>query len=119
METSFLILDNLIDTPVTEREYLAQGYAEAFVEATAKNQLRSPFAVWRKDSGEGVEVVVVGCATLHAWGDTFDDAVDGLLALIDSYRDTFDKKLDELSPVMREGRDFARRVVPAQEGRKK
>ncbi|MBV5303082.1 MAG: response regulator [Chlorobium sp.] len=74
--------DSLLHTPKTNEEFKEEGYVKAIIEPTNQNGLMEPFAVWKKDSQEGVELEVLGCGALFSWGDTYEDAEAGLMEVI-------------------------------------
>ncbi len=76
------LADSELRTPTTNEEFQEEGYVKAIIEPTQQNRLTEPFAVWKKDSQEGVELEVLGCGALFSWGDTYEDAEAGLLEVI-------------------------------------
>ncbi|MFZ4802861.1 MAG: hypothetical protein ACOYLR_13140 [Chlorobium sp.] len=74
--------DSVLHTPKTNEEFQEAGYVKVIIEPTFQNGLMEPFAVWEKDSQEGVELEVLGCGALFSWGDTYEDAEAGLMEII-------------------------------------
>jgi CheY-like chemotaxis protein len=74
--------DSVLRTPRTNDEFLEEGYIKTIIEPSTENCLVEPFAVWVKNSQEGVELEVVGCGAIFSWGDTYDDAEAGLMEII-------------------------------------
>ena len=74
--------DSVLRTPKTNEEFQEEGYFKAIIEPTHQNGLMEPFAVWKKESKEGVELEVLGCGALFSWGDTYEDAEAGLMEVI-------------------------------------
>jgi CheY-like chemotaxis protein len=94
-------------TSATEEDYRAQGYIQEYFEPTSSNFWSRPVGVWRKTSGEGVELEVYGCKSLYSWGDTLVEARENLEALIEDYRDTFDQPAEKFGTDVLQARDFA------------
>jgi len=76
------LTDSVLRTPKTNEEFQEAGYVKTIIEPTHLNGLMEPFAVWVKDSQEGVELEVLGCGALFSWGDTYEDAEAGLMEVI-------------------------------------
>ena len=81
-ETYKPILSESLNTPVTDEDYQASGYATDIIQPTADNGLENPFEIWKKTSDEGIELEVVGCKELFSWGDTYEEAELNLIELI-------------------------------------
>ena len=87
--------DSKLHIPKTNSEFHAEGYVKTIIEPSRENKLVEPFAVWKKDSYEGVELEVVGCGAIFSWGDTYSDAEAGLMEIIMDLKQTLHEP-DEL-----------------------
>ena len=68
-----------LTTPVSEKEFLEEGFVQKVIEPSIVNGLAEPFAVWVRSGSGGVELEVVGRSALFSCGDTFDLALEALL----------------------------------------
>jgi len=80
--------DSALRTPKTDGEFKNEGYKKTIIEPFSANGLIEPFAVWMKESQEGVELEVVGCGAIFSWGDTYEDAECGLMEIITDLKQT-------------------------------
>ncbi len=100
-----------IQFPDTEEQFRAKGYQLKTLLPSSKNRYLQPFSIWVKESDEGCEIEVVGCAALVAWGDDYPQALEVLDELIDGYRDLLNTTDHLLSPSMWQARTFVRKIL--------
>lgn len=100
-------------TPVTNEEFLAEGYVKSVIEPSVTNGLVEPFAVWVKNSEEGVELEVVGCGAVFTWGDTYEDAEAGLMEIISDMKRNLHEPDDSFSQSLLLAKRFVETVTGA------
>jgi CheY-like chemotaxis protein len=105
-------VDSVLHTPETNGEFIDEGYSQVIIEpSNHPNQLAEPFAVWKKDSNEGVELEVVGCGAIFTWGDTYEDAEDALMEIINDLRKTLHEPNESFSKSLLPAKRFVETVT--------
>ena len=101
-----------IHTPRTNDEFINEGYSQAIIKPSERvNQLVEPFAVWKKESSEGVELEVVSCGAIFSWGDTYEDAEDALIKIILDLKQTLHEPNESFSNSLIVARQFVETVT--------
>jgi len=103
--------DNPLLTPTSEQEFHDAGYTKRFIEPTEENGLVVPFAVWAKESDEGVELEVMGCGALFTWGEDYIEAEALLIELIRDYKSSLSASDETFSPSMLKAKRFVQSVT--------
>ena len=98
-------------TPTTNNEFLDEGYVKEVIVPSSSNGLVEPFAVWMKDSQEGVELEVVGCGAIFSWGDTYEEAEEGLMEIIVDLKQTLHEPDESFSRSLLQAKRFVENVT--------
>jgi hypothetical protein len=106
-----MLIDSELHTPKTNDEFQSEGYIKTFIEPSTENDLVEPFAVWVKNSQEGVELEVVGCGAIFSWGDTYDDAESGLMEIIKDLKQTLHEPDESFSSSLLLAKRFVETVT--------
>lgn len=110
---SALAPDSTLRTPKTNNEFLDEGYVKHTILPSSSNGLFEPFAVWVKNSQEGVELEVVGCGAIFSWGDTYEDAEAGLLEIIMDLKQSLHEPDASFSSSLLQAKRFVENVTGA------
>lgn len=105
--------DTKLRTPKTNGDFIAEGYIKNIIEPSPGNGLVEPFAVWVKSSQEGIELEVVGCGAIFSWGDTYDDAVAGLMEIIMDIKKTLHEPDESFTSSLLQAKRFVENVTGA------
>jgi CheY-like chemotaxis protein len=109
--TESIPTDSGLRTPKTNDEFQADGYVKSIIEPSCGNGLVEPFAVWVKNSQEGVELEVVGCGAVFSWGDTYEDAEAGLMEIIMDLKQTLHEPDESFSNSLLQAKRFVETVT--------
>lgn len=103
--------DSTLRTPITNNEFLDEGYVKNIIVPSSSNGLVEPFAVWVKNSQEGVELEVVGCGAIFSWGDTYEDAEAGLMEIIMDLKQSLHEPDESFSSSLLQAKRFVENVT--------
>ena len=103
--------DAALCLPRTNADFQGEGYIKDIIEPSANNGLVEPFAVWVKNSQEGVELEVVGCGALFSWGDTYEDAKVGLMEIIADLKQSLHEPDETFSTSLLSAKRFVETVT--------
>ncbi len=103
--------DSTLRTPKSNGEFLDDGYVKNIIVPSSTNGLVEPFAVWVKNSQEGVELEVVGCGAIFSWGDTYEDAEAGLMEIIMDLKQSLHEPDESFSSSLLQAKRFVENVT--------
>lgn len=109
--TDSIEADSVLRTPKTNGDFLTEGYVKNIIEPSSANGLIEPFAIWVKNSPEGVELEVVGCGAIFSWGDTYEDAEAGLMEIIMDLKQSLHEPDESFSSSLLQAKRFVENVT--------